>query len=174
MATSNFDEDYAAAIEPELQDIPVFAKNLEISRRAVWASVAQNEEERKAIAEADENFDYSFTRNGSTFQLVRNKKQELLIEQLAEEGKDIPFTGGEGGLVTHLDGSKTRSNVPVAFQGQPIPKFAWDPMPVTQETNVMLADTVPEMVSSTASNSSVGSQLAKQEVVSNLHLGGNS
>lgn len=75
MATSNFDEDYAAAIEPELQDIPVFAKNLEISRRAVWASVAQNEEERKAIAEADENFDYSFTRNGSTFQLVRNKNK---------------------------------------------------------------------------------------------------
>jgi len=174
MATSNFDEDYAAAIEPELQDIPVFAKNLERSRRAVWASVAQNEEERNAIAEAEENFDYSFIRIGSIFQLARSEKDDLLVEKLAEEGKDIPFTGGEGGLVTHLDGTKTQSRVPQAFQGRPIPKFAWDPMPVTQETQIMLADTVPEMVGSTASNSSAGSQLARQEVVSNLHLGGSS
>ena len=172
MDTSNLSADFTSALEPELQDISVFAENLERSRRAVWASVAKNEEERAAIAEAEDNFEYTMILNGSNIQLVRNEKDDLIVEDLLQNGKDIPHTGGTAGFVSHLDGTKTKSKVPFALQGKPLPQFAWDPQPVTEETATILTDTVPEMVNDIASNSSAGAETIKQYIVSNLHLGG--
>lgn len=174
MVTNDLSEIFAIALEPELQDIPMFAKNLELGLRAIWASVARNEEEQKAIAEAEQNFNYSITRDGSSFQLRKEEAEELPVEKLLEEGKDIPYTGGQGGFVTHLDGTKTKSMVPAQLQGKPIPEFAWDPMPVEQEAKTILSDTVPEMISSYASNSSAGQEAIKQELLSKFQLGSDS
>lgn len=174
MGTSNIAEDFAAAIEGDLQDIPMFATNLERSRRAVWATVAQSEEERTAIAEAVDNFEYQFTRSGTSFQLERKDKEELFVESLLIEGKDTPYSGGSGGTVTHLDGSETASKVPKNLQGNPLPWYAWGAMPVEEETRAILESTIPEMISSSASNSSAGIRAVEDTLSQSLHLGGGS
>jgi len=174
MGMNDIAEVYAAAIEEDLQDIPTFATNLEKSRRAVWATVAQSEEERSAIAEAVDNFEYQFTRSGTSFQLERKDKEELFVESLLIQGKPTPYSGGAGGTVTHLDGTETASKVPKNLQGQPLPWYAWGAMPIEEETRAILESTIPEMISSSASNSSAGAKAVENVLSQSLHLGGGS
>lgn len=171
---SELSVDFASILFSEISDsISNFATNLERSRRAVWASVAQSEEEKTAISQAIDNFKYVFSLVGSAFKLSRLEGDELPIEKLLSEGKPIPYSGGVNGMVTHLDGTQTVSKVPKNLQGTPLPDYAWDPMPAEEETRTMLETVVPDMISDQAQKSQGVISRVKEYLLNKFSKGGN-
>lgn len=153
MAIENMNEQFAALMEPNLSGIESFAEQTEEAQWALACSVVHTEEERAAVMEAGKKAKYTLNRNGASFSLTREESDEpLIIESLIIEGKPTPYTKGPGGEVQELDGSTSESHSKAA--GIPLPWYAWDAVPIEENANTILKDTVPQMFNDAATQSS--------------------
>lgn len=176
MDTEAMSEQYAALMESSLTGIEMFAENTEEAQWSLACSVVHTEEERAAVMEAAKKGKYSLVRQGSSFSLSRNDSDETsIIEELITEGKATPYTKGPGGEVQELDGSTSESHSKAA--GVPLPWYAWDAVPVEENVNTILKDTIPEMFRDAANqcSSAFGNEVVRPWVAEQLsQLGGGS
>ena len=176
MDIENMNEQYAALMEPHLEDVSEFAEHTEEAQWGLACSVVHTEEERAAVMEAATKAKYVLQREGASFKLVREITGEpLIIAELITEGKPTPYTKGPGGEVQELDGSVSESHSKAA--GIALPWYAWDAVPIEENARTILKDTVPSMFNDAAQQSSreFGETIFKPWLSQNLsQLGGES
>jgi hypothetical protein len=174
MDMNNLAENIVTSVANEVcEELSKLAKSTWAAVVGSRASMARNKEEQQAFAELQEKYDWKAKQVGTKFLLESFNKEELLLEQLLEDGKSNPLTGGVDGIVTHLDGTQTKSQVPKSLQGYET-NYGWEAQPLHEDTEKILQTSSPVAVEDIISNSSSVEKVIKEAVIENLHLGGGS
>lgn len=143
----NINDQVIELIANDVQEFTEFARNFAKSRFAVLTTeFGSNQEELDAINHLADTIKVKINKTDSGVSLSVYYDDDYEYLDVIQNGMEAPLSGGNNGIVTNPDGSKTNSNVPRNLWGQPLDEYAKEGEDVIGEIRMMLTDIFKERV----------------------------